>query len=474
MKQKILLLTISLLLSVTAFSQAVKEVRHYYGKTAKLAEVYTVKVGTGIKHGKYKKYSFDGNLILDCNYKNNYLDGEYKEYYDVAPKQLKEKSFYTEGELDETKPSEFWDYDRFGDGGFFLAEKILFDKLGTKIIVTEKDSTIVYKDGKRKKYKDGKLVFDIVTIYEFDGHTFNHPDGYKIHLNEKGDTTQISGEDFFWDYDNKRKFVKYNVNDTTFEIKNGFLDYVYTKDGGYKVEYYEGSNVASRIYDENNDEDHIVDTYYNQQGKVVYGVFTNKKDNLKQAIFIAEFVTWDEFKGSHYKTKILRDSQSRVVGQGWVDDEGKENLMKQEFTATGDTLKEWTVNNNTHFYTNSEKIKKSYNHEDKFTVEYFENGKIKIANWDNGNVKEFYENGNVKLLKELWNKGTVIKLKTYNEQGQLLLSSDIDNTKNTRCEEIYENGLLIEKREYNSSGTSYMLSKYNKKGEITNKKEIKL
>jgi antitoxin component YwqK of YwqJK toxin-antitoxin module len=46
----------------------------------KLYEVYTVKKNTGIKHGTYKSYDEDGNPLEEAIFKNNELNGPYKEY----------------------------------------------------------------------------------------------------------------------------------------------------------------------------------------------------------------------------------------------------------------------------------------------------------------------------------------------------------------------------------------------------------
>lgn len=61
MKNKLLLLLLLLSASLVANAQQLQTMRNYYDfDGTKPREVYTVKQGTGIKHGNYKSYTRDG------------------------------------------------------------------------------------------------------------------------------------------------------------------------------------------------------------------------------------------------------------------------------------------------------------------------------------------------------------------------------------------------------------------------------
>lgn len=75
MRNKLLLLLLLLSASSGAYAQQLQTVRNYHGFSDKLAEVYTVKQGTGIKQGNYKSYTSSRYPVLDCNFSDNVLHG---------------------------------------------------------------------------------------------------------------------------------------------------------------------------------------------------------------------------------------------------------------------------------------------------------------------------------------------------------------------------------------------------------------
>jgi antitoxin component YwqK of YwqJK toxin-antitoxin module len=88
MKTKILLLMICAFFPFEMMAQQkqqaqpqleTKKTYHDYAHT-KVYEVYTVKKNTGTKHGTYKSYDEYGDLLEEATYKNNVLNGPYKEY----------------------------------------------------------------------------------------------------------------------------------------------------------------------------------------------------------------------------------------------------------------------------------------------------------------------------------------------------------------------------------------------------------
>ncbi|MEP0418069.1 MAG: hypothetical protein ABJQ69_21850 [Ekhidna sp.] len=99
------ILSVSLLfLAHLAFSQSLEEKRTYYDPYvgAHLKEIWTVKSGTATKHGTYKAFDKKGGPISEANYKDNYLDGDRKEYhtvYNLSTGQLRLHQKFQSGEL---------------------------------------------------------------------------------------------------------------------------------------------------------------------------------------------------------------------------------------------------------------------------------------------------------------------------------------------------------------------------------------
>jgi len=74
---KIQLTALLLFISIASYGQALQTIKTYHDPFTKkkIAEVYTVKQNTGIKHGNYKSYFEDGFLLCVANFKDNVLHG---------------------------------------------------------------------------------------------------------------------------------------------------------------------------------------------------------------------------------------------------------------------------------------------------------------------------------------------------------------------------------------------------------------
>lgn len=120
MKNRILLLLLLLSASGGAYAQQLQTVRNYHGFSDKLAEVYTVKQGTGIKQGNYKSYTVNGYPVLDCNFSDNVLHGAYKHYFgEYYSRQLQSSGSYNKGEMHGE-----WREWRKKDGGDFYLYRV--------------------------------------------------------------------------------------------------------------------------------------------------------------------------------------------------------------------------------------------------------------------------------------------------------------------------------------------------------------
>ncbi|WP_420583117.1 hypothetical protein [Reichenbachiella sp.] len=105
---KIKLITLFVLLSGHLGAQQLVEKKTYYDYYGKyLHEVYHVLAGTPTKHGSYKEYDQNGDLLVEASFKNNKLNGLLTRYYStstydsnpISTGVIKEKLSYSDDEI---------------------------------------------------------------------------------------------------------------------------------------------------------------------------------------------------------------------------------------------------------------------------------------------------------------------------------------------------------------------------------------
>ena len=81
---KKLILSLSILLTSLSISAQLSQISEYWNiQHTNLRSQYVVNKVTNEKQGVYKAWSVDRNLILECNYAKDKLQGKYSEYYDT-------------------------------------------------------------------------------------------------------------------------------------------------------------------------------------------------------------------------------------------------------------------------------------------------------------------------------------------------------------------------------------------------------
>lgn len=152
MKFKTLVFTLFIAITVKANAQQLKTIKHYYGFSGILSEVYTVIKDTGSKHGKYTGYSQGGFVIKKCSYKNNLLHGKYTEFgigmYKSNANLIREECNYINGKMDGTWST----YTIDNNGKYGISCRYEYDN---GEIISETD---FYSTGKEKRaYSSNKI-----------------------------------------------------------------------------------------------------------------------------------------------------------------------------------------------------------------------------------------------------------------------------------------------------------------------------
>ncbi len=148
MKKQLVLFIFSIAVCSSMQSQALKTVKHYYGFTDILYEVYTVIEGTGTKHGNYKRYDRDGFLLESATFKKNVLNGQYIKYgsgFFVERGKAASKMNYLNGK---EHGEQFYYSGQAAQGEYYLDKKQVFNNGELVSEIT------YYENGKKKSYED--------------------------------------------------------------------------------------------------------------------------------------------------------------------------------------------------------------------------------------------------------------------------------------------------------------------------------
>jgi len=168
MKKLILSLSI-LLISSSIFSQIAQISRYWDLHHTILREQYTVIKATNEKHGVYKEWSSNRNLIVVCNYVKNELSGIFTEYFDVPNLIIRHTANYKNGQkngLDKT-----WNYENNTTNQTLTYEELVASGLKPKIYLSE-----------RKEYKNGKKTNNYIE-FSISGDTLEYSNQTEIDAN---------------------------------------------------------------------------------------------------------------------------------------------------------------------------------------------------------------------------------------------------------------------------------------------------
>lgn len=143
MKKLILSLSI-LLTSLSIFAQFTQISEYWDIYHTNLQKQYTVIKATNEKQGVYKAWSSDRNLILECNYVKDKLQGKYTEYFDVPGLTVRYIVNYKNGQKEGWEKT--WGYENKTNNPLLTYEKLIASGLKPKIYLSEKQE---YKNGEK-------------------------------------------------------------------------------------------------------------------------------------------------------------------------------------------------------------------------------------------------------------------------------------------------------------------------------------
>ena len=322
MKNKFIILISCLLFSFSVYSQNLKTIKHYYGFTGKLAEVYTVISGTATKHGNYKSYDEYGFLFENLNYKNNRFDGTCIAYRSVADANGKQLIKYTRNYVNgQQHGKQYYYYNVQAGSNSALEDYSVYDN-GTMI-----SQTAYYPEGNKKSFKE---------------------------------TTPTSYTNFSWYGNSNKKSEEYKKiidgevveNGTTYSAEGQILRTYKADQKGNKTinEYYD--NGQSKYVEKLIRNNGRVTTYH-QNGKIkeVYSVvdgainevtgFNEKGDKILFKEVISHNNTIETKYNSDGSTEIVyhndgQESTKHYNKEGKITFEKDENDNKKKYTYSDD------------------------------------------------------------------------------------------------------------------------------------------
>jgi len=445
-----ILLILGLTISLSTFAQ-LQTVKSYWdwNKTI-LHEIYTVKANTGIKHGTYKEYDQNGNLILSCTFIDNKLNGAYiSNNYDE-----KDISNYKNGVLDgiqkildpsgktllkliiwrNGKEIESTEYNKNVYTGEYY--KYLHRKLIPKELIPDNQKSTWDQFAIIKYYSDGKMMsydslFVSKTYYEngqlsesrdeFGSKNYSKEgvitkESLKIGeqrlyksgvLNQYSSYTKDRLEFVTTDYDSIGKPYKVtrnmispkSIQDTKQIVStyypsglNSSLDTVLANGLTKHIEFYESPNVPKVYCEKNGNEaswNHVVQV--DQKGDTIYEmtqeyeIWSENKKVTKQK--------FGYFRSFH--TIIEQFKDEKLVNISIVCRKTAHELSfsaEQNITRTCDRERYVICSNNI---------------------------KLMVIDGD-GNIKEYFVNGNLKSENRYNSSGDLIWFKRYNGQGNIV------------------------------------------------------
>lgn len=341
MKTKFTILICCILFSFNGYSQNLKTIKHYYGFTSQLSEVYTVISGTGTKHGNYKSYDRNGFLGESLTYKNNRLNGTcttYKTATDANGKQLiKAKLNYLNGQ----RHGKQWYYE-LGYTGVrnVLEEYSVYDK-GTMT-----SQTTYYSDGNKKSSKE---------------------------------TTSTSYTDISWYENDQKRSEEYRKVIDGIVVENG-------------TDYYVDGKI-SRTYKADQNGNKTINEYY-PDGQSKYeeklvsnngGVISYYQDGNKKEIYnvvddkITETTKFDQKGKETYSKKITSDNTTETK----YDSDGSKETIITYFKDGRESIKRYNKDNKITFEEDVKGNKINYTYKnDHYIVVNVKTGTIMTFNND--------------------------------------------------------------------------------------------
>lgn len=143
MKKLIVLLSI-LLTSLSISAQLIQVSQYWDIQHTILRTQYTVIKSTNEKQGVYKEWSSNRNLVVECNYVKNELNGVFKEYFDVPGLLVRHTVNYKNGQKDGFDKT--WNYENKTTNQTLTYEELVASGLKPKIYLSEKKE---YKNGEK-------------------------------------------------------------------------------------------------------------------------------------------------------------------------------------------------------------------------------------------------------------------------------------------------------------------------------------
>lgn len=240
MNKKVLLTLVLLVLCMTGYGQALQTIKTYHDPftRSRLYEVYTVIKNSGLKHGSFKEYHENGNLILECNYNRNVLHGNYK-YYNYVFGEIET------GQYNNGKQNGRWTYHNMPSWGKqYLKRETVYDNDDPL------KSTKYFSNGQKESYIE--FNDDIKTLKRW----------YEDGTMELDATFRLSPKTF---YENLIRSLQYNKKGIlTQKLEDGF-EYTYAEDGsgllekkstsGNDVETYEKGQLKKSVREEKEKDD---------------------------------------------------------------------------------------------------------------------------------------------------------------------------------------------------------------------------
>jgi len=381
---KYLNLIILFLMGMIAYGQPVRKIQTFYqkfdsiGLSIPVKEEYYVLEGDTLKHGSYKKFNQEGEVIISGVYHYGKKDSIFTEYYqgEIPHRIIPYKDDIISGDVYVYSFGGDLEYKESYNGNRYKKStkdnKVLAEGFFSNGLL---DSTLIeyYPDGKVKKkdqFKDGKR------------------DGKSFIYDKKGTLIQeleyrngvIDGEIISYNPDGKIKIrAKY---------KDGELN-------GIVREYYPNGNIKTESTYKNNVQDGAAKSYY-EDGK------------LKSEEFYIQGTLHGYFKTYYPEGGIYTES---IITDGKRNGEFKSYNRKGILILEGG-YKDGILEGDNKAYYDDGKIKHKFNYKNGKkigkNITYFPNGNIEqeeiIKDDDkvfNIKIKHFYESGNLERNEEL-------------------------------------------------------------------------
>jgi len=142
---KKLILSLSILLTSLSISAQLNQISEYWNiQHTNLRSQYTVNKVTNEKQGVYKEWSLKRNLLVECNYAKNEINGVFTEYFDVPGLIVRHTANYKNGQKNGWEKT--WDCENNTTNKTLLCEELVDRGLKPKFYLSKK---LEYKNGEK-------------------------------------------------------------------------------------------------------------------------------------------------------------------------------------------------------------------------------------------------------------------------------------------------------------------------------------